>query len=200
MRSITCKKCRRLGQSVCGRENCAIKRKPYPPGIQPKRRTRVSEYGRQLLEKQKLKLLYGVQEKQFRNYFQKASAKRELTGPTLLVLLEQRLDNVIYRLGFGTTRRQARQLVSHGHFTVNDRKVTIPSYQVRPGDIIIPRQGSREIKIFDDLQLRLKKYEPPSWLKLDKEKLEGRVVAMPGGEALQDIPVEIAQIVEFYSR
>lgn len=160
----------------------------------------MSEYGRQLLEKQKLKLLYGVQEKQFRNYFQKASAKQEITGPTLLALLEQRLDNVVYRLGFATTRRQARQLVSHGHISVSGRKVNIPSYQVRAGEIIALREGSREIKVFDELPLRLKKYEPPAWLELDKEKIEGKVIARPSEEILQDIPVEVAQIVEFYSR
>lgn len=197
---ITCKKCRRLGQSVCGRENCAIKRKPYPPGVHGKRRSRMSEYGRQFIEKQKLKLLYGVRENQFRNYFQKASAKQELTGPTLLALLEQRLDNVVYRLGFASTRRQARQMVSHGHFSVNGRKVTIPSYQVHLGDMIGLRQRNREVKLFDDLQIKLKKYEPPAWLELDKEKLEGKIAGIPSKEALIDVPVEVAQIVEFYSR
>ncbi len=199
MKQLTCKKCRRLGQSVCGRSNCALRRKPYPPGVHGKSRSRISEYGRQLIEKQKLKLLYGVQEKQFSNYFERASRKRELTGPTLVSMLEKRLDNVVYRLGFSTSRRQARQLVSHGHFTVNGRRVTIPSYSVEVGDRIAIREGSKGIKVFGELALRLKKYEPPAWLRLDKDSFEGEIVGEPAAEAL-DVPVELGQIVEFYSR
>ena len=197
---ITCKKCRRLGQSVCGRDNCALHRKPNKPGVPSKRRTRISEYGRQLAEKQKLKLIYGLREKQFRNYFNKASKKRGQTGESLMFLLEARLDNVVFRLGLASTRRQARQLVSHGHFTVNGRKVNIPSYSVKQGDVIAIRSFSKDKKSFEDLAVTIKKYDPPVWLKLDRNKFEGEVIASPSKELVGDVPVEIAQIVEFYSR
>jgi len=198
---VTCKTCRRLGQSVCGRENCALKRKPYPPGVHgKKRRRRISEYGKQLAEKQKLKFIYGLREKQFRNYFAKASKTRGLTGEMLLGLLERRLDNVVFRLGFASNRRQARQLVSHGHISVNDRRVTIPSFAVSPGDVIAIRERSRDKKVFEDLVVRTKNFEPPKWLELAKDTLTGTVKALPAGELLEGVPVEVAQIVEFYSR
>lgn len=197
---ITCKTCRRLGQSICGKENCAIKRKSYPPGVHGKRYRRISEYGRQLMEKQKLKLLYGLREKQFRKYFNKASTKGGIVGHTLVSILEMRLDNIVFRLGLASTRRKARQLVSHGHFTVNNRKVTIPSYTPKPGDVIAIREKSRGKKSFEDLAIVLKNHQTPAWLKLDKDKFEGVVVSFPTEEVLKDIPVEIAQIVEYYSR
>lgn len=198
---ITCKTCRRLGQSVCGRENCALKRKPYPPGVHRKsRRQRISEYGKQLAEKQKLKFIYGLRERQFRNYFTKAAKTRGLTGEMLLELLERRLDNVVFRLGFASNRRQARQLVSHGHILVNNRRVTIPSFDVSAGDIIAIREASRNKKVFDDLAVTIKKHQPPGWLELNKDTLTGTVKLLPSGELAAGAPVEIAQIVEFYSR
>lgn len=202
MYKITCKQCRRLGQSICGKENCAIRRKPYRPGQRSRKtRTRISEYGRQLIEKQKLRLLYGLREKQFRNYFTKAAQKKEGTGQALVSLLERRLDNVVFRLGFATTRSHARQMVGHGHFLVNKRKVSIPSYLVKKGDIIAIKESSLdEKKLFEDTRIKLKKYETPSWLELDKEKLEGKVISLPDSEVSQDIPVEITQVVEYYSR
>lgn len=200
MPRITCKTCRRLNQSVCGRENCALKRKPYPPGVHGKRRERKSEYGRQLAEKQKLKLIYGVRERQFQNYFTKASKTKGLTGEMLLGLLERRVDNVVFRLGFAATRRQARQLVSHGHITVNDRRVTIPSFGVSLGDVIAIRPGSRDRKIFEDLAVTIKKHNPPGWLELNKDTLTGLVKLSPSGDLVEGVPVEVAQIVEFYSR
>lgn len=200
MYKVTCKKCRRLGQSVCGKENCAIKRKAYAPGQRGTKYKRTSEYGRQLLEKQKLKLLYGLREKQFRNYFNSALQRKGAAGDVLLSMLEQRLDNVVFRLGFASTRSQARQLVGHGHFTVNKRKVTIPSFSVKPGDVIGIREGSKNKKSFEDLGVTLKNYEPPVWLRLDKEKFEGTIVSTPSEEVTSDIPVEIASIVEYYSR
>lgn len=198
---ITCKTCRRLGQSVCGRENCALKRKPYPPGVHGKgRRRRISEYGKQLAEKQKLKFIYGLREKQFRNYFAKAAKTRGLTGEMLVALLERRLDNVVFRLGFAATRRQARQLVSHGHISVNGRRTTIPSFQVKPGDTIAIREVSRDKKVFGDLAVTIKKHNPPAWLELNKDTFTSTVMSLPAGDELQGVPVEIAQIVEFYSR
>ncbi len=197
---LTCKKCRRLGQSVCGRDNCAIKRKPYPPGPRGKRRKRISEFGYQLIEKQKIKLIYGVREKQFRKYFAQASKKKGRTGQELLSLLERRLDNVVFRLGLATNRTQARQMVGHGHFKVNSRKITIPSYKVEVGDEITIREGSREKDIFKELDIRLKKYDTPVWLELNKKTFSGKMKAEPSKEDLADIPVEVAQVVEFYSR
>ena len=200
MYKITCKKCRRLGQTVCGRDNCAIKRKQSPPGQKGKRFRRVSEYGRQLAEKQKLKIIYGLREKQFRNYFKRSDKSHNPTGQILLSLLERRLDNVVYRLGLASTRSQAKQFVGHGHFTVNGRRVTIPSYAVKVGDIVEIRKGSEQKKIFEDHELKLKKYIPPTWIELDKEALKAKIVALPSEDKLADVPVDLAQIVEYYSR
>jgi small subunit ribosomal protein S4 len=200
MYGIRCKQCRRLGQSVCGRANCALKRRPYRPGVHGKDRQRVSEYGKQLIEKQKLKLLYGLRERQFQNYFKKASQKHGVTTELLLQFLEMRLDNVIYRLRWAPTRTAARQLVTHGHFAVNGRRVTVPSYSVKVGDAISIREGSGKKKVFEDLRTILKKYEPPAWITLDKEALTGSITALPSAEAVGDVPVQMGQIVEFYSR
>jgi small subunit ribosomal protein S4 len=199
MPRITTKHSRRFGLNLREREDKAFQRKPYPPGHHGKRRKRISEYGKQLMEKQKLKIIYGVREQQFRNYFSKASRAGGRTAQELISLLEQRLDNAVYRLGWATTRAQARQMVSHGHITINGRRVTIPSYQLKVGDALAIRAGSREKGMFSDIDIRLKKFEPPSWLELDKKNLTARATRTPDGAAV-DVPVELAQIVEFYSR
>jgi len=158
---------------------------------------KMSNYGIQLREKQRAKFIYGVLEKQFRNTFEKAAKKKGQTGENLLIMLEERLDNVVYRLGFSTTRREARQLVCHGHFTVNGRRVDIPSYQVKPGDIIRVKtssQSSPKFKEIKEMSVGL-----PAWLTADREKLEGKVLADPTREQI-DTPIEEHLIVELYSK
>ncbi|MDO8558094.1 MAG: 30S ribosomal protein S4 [bacterium] len=175
-------------------------RRPYPPGMHGSKRKRPkSEFGTQLLEKQKVKWVYGILERQFRRYVEEATRHKGITGEMLVQRLEHRLDNVIYRTGFAPSRNAARQLVSHGHITVNGKKVSIPSFEVRMGDVVGIRTLSRPKKIFGELTLRLKKYAPPSWLSLDKEKLEGTVSGAP---TIADaaIPADIQKIIEFYSR
>lgn len=192
--------------SVCGREKCAFKRKPYPPGEHGRKRVRrgrlsVSDYGAQLREKQKLKFLYGLREAQFKNYVQEASKSALATTQKLLELLEARLDNVVYRLGFAQTRSLARQLVSHGHITVNGRKVTIPSFLVKLGDKVEIKAQSLSSGVFLDLDLYLKKYSPPSWFSLDKEKKEGEIVSAPdAADPALAQNINVNAIVEFYSR
>ena len=158
---------------------------------------KMSEYGLQLREKQRAKFIYGILEKQFRNTFEKASKKKGITGENLLIMLEERLDNVVYRLGLSTTRRVARQLVVHRHFTVNGKIVNIPSYQVKPGDVIKVReksQSSPKFKEIKEMQVGV-----PAWLSIDREKLEGKVLADPTREEI-DTPIEEHLIVELYSK
>ena len=158
---------------------------------------KMSEYGLQLREKQRAKFIYGILEKQFRNTFEKASKKKGITGENLLIMLEERLDNVVYRLGLSTTRREARQLVVHRHFTVNGKIVNIPSYQVKPGDVIKVReksQSSPKFKEIKEMQVGV-----PAWLSIDREKLEGKVLADPTREEI-DTPIEEDLIVELYSK
>jgi len=158
---------------------------------------KMSEYGLQLREKQRAKFIYGVQEKQFRNTFEKAAKKKGMTGENLLVMLEERLDNVVYRMGLAMTRREARQLVVHSHFTVNGKKVNIPSYQVKPGDVIKVKaksQSSPKFKEIKEMQVGV-----PGWLSVDREKLEGTVMADPTREQI-DTPIEERLIVELYSK
>jgi len=200
MPKIQTKHSRRFGQNLRETEDKYFHRKPYPPGQHGKNKKRVSEYGKQLSEKQKIKVIYGVRERQFRNYFDRAALSGQKTGEELMSLLERRLDNVIYRLGLATTRAQARQIVSHGHITVNGRKVTVPSFQVSISDEISLKERSKSKGMFKELDLRIKKYEPPVWLTLDKSSYKATVKRLPDTHATLDIPVEIAQIVEFYSR
>jgi len=163
------------------------------------RRRRPSDYHRQLREKQKVRRIYGVLERQFRRYFREAERQPGLTGENLLVLLERRLDNVVYRLGFADSRAQARQLVQHGHFTVNGRRTTIPSYLVRPGDVIAVREGSRKRTYFKDRAQVLDAQRAPRWLSLEPETLSARVVGTPE-RADVDIPINEQLVVEYYSR
>ncbi len=202
MRSATtCKVCRRIGVSVCGKEKCAIKRKPYPPGIHGKSfRRGASEYGLQLKEKQKVKFTYGLREKQFRNYVDHAINQKVMrAGEAILASLESRLDNVVYRLGFSGNRAGARQMVSHGHIVVNGRKVSIPSYKVKVGDQISIRPQSAGKGLFSNLDISIKKYTPPVWLEIDKEKKVGKVLTNPSAEGAEK-GYNINAIVEYYSR
>lgn len=177
-------------------------KRPYPPGQKRKRRTRApSEYAQQLREKQKLKNWYGLRERQFKKYILEVLDRRgrEDAKSSLIKKLESRLDNVIFRLGLTGSRSQARQLVSHGHFRINSRKVNYPSYQVKKGDVIDISQSSFKKIFFKNLKMKLKKYQPPSWLKLNVEKLEGKVIGQPSLEETVP-PAEISAIFEFYSR
>ena len=193
--------CRRLGMSVCGREKCALKRKPYPPGIHGKSfRRGLSEFGQQLKEKQKVKFLYGLRETQFRNYIDKAVAQRAIpSGEAIIRNLEMRLDNVIYRLGLAPTRAAARQMVNHGHILVNEKRVNIPSYKLKVGDAVAIRPGSAQKGVFMNLAILVKKYAPPEWLELDKANYTGKVIAYPSAENLIR-SYNLSSIVEYYSR
>ncbi len=196
----TCKMCRREGVSLCGRERCAAKRRNYPPGVHgPGRRARLSPYGIQLREKQKAKRFYNIMEKQFRNYFEKASKNKGNTGEILVRLLEERLDNVIYRLGFAKTRRQARQMVNHGFFLINGKKVDIPSYQIKVGDEITIRENKTDKGLFQDLKERLAKHQAPGWMHLDAGAPGGKITSHPEGDDLKQV-FDPKLIVEFYSR
>jgi small subunit ribosomal protein S4 len=186
----------------CFTPKCAIERRNYPPGMHGRRtqfRRRVSDYGLQLREKQKAKRIYGVMERQFRRYFQQALKHKGMTGANLLQTLERRLDNVVYRLGLADSRAQARQLVTHGHITVNGRKMDIPSYLVRAGDVIGVRERSRRNAHFRNLADKLDPANVPPWLQLDPEALEGRVLSLPQRDQI-DEPINEQLIVEFYSR
>lgn len=201
MYGITCKKCRRLGYKICDSAKCGSVRKPYPPGQHGKNiRRRLSEFGGQLSEKQKVKFMYGIREKQFKKYFDFASKKRGVTPRIMMELLETRLDNVVFRMGLSPSRRASRQLVSHGHITVNGHKVYSPSYSVKPGDQIEIRDSSKAKKVFADTRTILKKFNPPKWLELDKEKLSAKITTLPDQEFLSELPVEISKVIAYYSR
>lgn len=181
-------------------QKSAFLRKPYPPGIRGKRRKRaISDYGIRLNEKQKVRYTYGLTEKQLRRYFKQAQKFKGDTGLRIIQKLEQRLDNVIYRLGLAPSRAAARQMVSHGHFTVNGRRITIPSQEVKIGDIIGVRQGSRKIIPLKNIANQLKKKEIPNWLEFDREKLIAKVKALPDPQEIVT-PFNMQYIVEFYSR
>lgn len=201
-----CRQCRREGEKLflkgdrCYSEKCAVERKPNPPGASARRRRqKQSEYGLQLREKQKTRKIYGVMEKQFRNYFGKADRQQGITGTNLLVLLERRLDNIVYRLGFASSRAEARQLVNHGHFTINGKKATIPSMLVRVGDIIQVKEGSKDSNKFQEIKDQAAYKTPPEWLSVDVENLSGSVLAYPLREQI-DTTVNEQLIIELYSR
>lgn len=201
MYEITCKKCRRLGFKVCDSAKCAMVRKPYPPGQHGKTsKKRPTEFGIQLAEKQKMKMIYGVREKQFKRYFDLATKKSGVTPEILVEMLERRLDNVIFRLGLASTRNASRQLVSHGHILVNGRKVNSPSFSVSAGDAIDIKESSKAKKIFADTRTILKKFQTPKWLEIDKEKLSSKVIGLPDKEITSSIPVNVSKVLEFYSR
>ena len=200
-----CRICRREGQKLflkgsrCYSDKCSIVRRNYAPGEHGQGKKKLSEYGTQLREKQKTKSFYGVGEKQFRKYFEMAENKKGITGEVLLQILESRLDNVIYRLGFGTSRAQARQLVNHGHFEVNGKKVNIPSYLVKPGDVIAVREIKKDSKIIKE-NAEVNSSKPiPEWLEKDNDKLNAKVIRLASREDV-DLPVEEHLIVELYSK
>lgn len=201
-----CRLCRREGQKLflkgdrCYTDKCAVDRRPTPPGDHGGGRgKKASEYGLQLREKQKARRYYGVLERQFAKYFEMASKRKGMTGENLLSILETRLDNVVYRLGFAMSRAEARQLVRHAHFTVNGKKVNIPSYLVKPGDAVSLREGSRSIdKIKASLETNASRV-PPKWLDFDRNNLEAKVLAHPLREDI-DLPIEEHLIVELYSK
>jgi len=183
----------------CFKEKCAVERRSYAPGEHGKRRIKMQPYGLQLREKQKVRRVYGVLEKQFRRYFAEAARQRGVTGENLLRLLEQRLDNVVYSLGFASSRAQARQLVRHGHVQVNGRKVSIPSFQVKVGMEIALREKTRaNVQVADALDTAQGRGVPP-WLELDVENFRGKVVALPTREDIR-LPIQEQLIVELYSR
>ena len=209
MLNAKCKICRRLGVKLflkgekCLSPKCPMVKKAYPPGQKGKRRVKsLSEYGKELREKQKLKNWYNLKERQFRKYVKEALEKRrkmEDAGTVLIKTLESRLDNVVFRLGFASSRRLAKQLISHRHFLVNDKVINIPSYLVKKGDKIKIRPTSCKKTVFQNLSTLLKKYETPAWLELNIEKLEGKITGKPSLEEVAP-PVEISSIFEYYSR
>jgi small subunit ribosomal protein S4 len=202
-RGPVCKLCRREGMKLflkgerCLTEKCAIERRSYPPGEHGRGRIKQSEYLLQLREKQKARRYYGLLEQQFRNYYEKAARGSGITGETLLRMLETRLDNVVYRLGFAASRAQARQLVRHGHFEVNGRRVNIPSYQVKPGGIIHMKSGSSAEQVIRDATDLTASVAP--WLEADHDNLTGRVLKWPERAEI-DTPVQESLIVELYSK
>ena len=199
----SCRLCRREGQKLflkgerCYSGKCALEKRNYAPGQHGQGRKKVSNYGLQLREKQKTKRFYGLQETQFRNYFVKASSKRGITGETLLVMLETRLDNTVFRMGFASSRKEARQRVLHGHFTVNGKKVDIPSYSVKAGDVIKVKEKSTSSPKFKEIKEMT--ISTPAWISIDTEKLEGKVLSLPD-RSMIDTPVEEQLIVELYSK
>ena len=200
-----CRICRREGQKLflkgerCYTDKCSLTRRSYAPGQHGQKKKKLSEYGTQLREKQKTKAFYGVGERQFRRYFEIAEGKKGITGEVLLQLLESRLDNVVYRLGYGSSRAQARMLVTHGHFEVNGQKVDIPSYQVKAGDEIKVREIRKDSKIIKENVEANSARPVPTWLEKDEKNLSGKVIRLATREDI-DIPVEEHLIVELYSK
>lgn len=200
-----CRLCRRENDKLflkgdrCYTDKCGIERRKYAPGLHGQRRKKLSDYGIQLREKQKVKQVYSVLERQFKKYFYMADKMKGVTGSNLLQLLECRLDNVVYRLGFASNRRQARQLVAHGHFTVNGRRVTIPSYLVSVGDSISPVESSNKLLVIQDSVTKAEHRGFPSWVEMDVDKLKGKILHLPSREEIA-LPVQEQLIVELYSK
>ena len=200
-----CRLCRREGIKLflkgdrCYSDKCGVERRPFPPGQAGKKRPRDSEYRVQLREKQKAKRTYGVLEKQFRTYYTIASRQQGKSGENLLRLLESRLDNVVYRLGFAASRDEARQTVRHNHIMVNDKRVNIPSYRVRPGDVVSVAPKAKDLTVVKAAIISSARIEVPAWLQVDVEKLQGKVLALPTRDQI-DLPVREQLIVELYSK
>lgn len=202
-----CRQCRREGTKLylkgdkCYSDKCAFTRRGYAPGQhgQGQARKKVSEYGIQLREKQKARRIYGILEAQFRKYFEKADRQKGITGENLLIMLERRLDNVVFRLGFAESRTQARQLIRHGHFTVDGQRVDIPSYMVKAGNVIGIKDASKESPIFKEIIAGVANKTVPAWLELSVQDLTGKVGRYPTREEI-DIPIQEHFIVELYSR
>jgi len=198
-----CKLCRREAQKLflkgdrCYSQKCALERRAYPPGQHGQGRKKTSDYGLQLREKQKAKRFYGMLEKQFHITFEKAAKKKGITGDNLLVLLETRLDNVVFRMGFASSRKEARQLVNHGHFTINGKKADIPSMNVVPGSVVAVRKRSHKSPKFEEIKEM--QISVPAWISVDVSKLEGTVISLPRREEI-DTPIAEHLIVELYSK
>jgi len=200
-----CRLCRREGLKLflkgerCYTDKCAIERRNYPPGQHGQGRSKFSEYATQLREKQKVKRMYGLMERQFRRYFHLAERARGITGETLLQLLEQRFDNMIYRMGFSTSRAEARQFVRHGHFLVDGRKVDIPSYLLRPGQVVSVRERSRTVARIVEAMAQAERRGVPDWLEVEREAFTARVKALPTRNDLT-MPINEKLVVELYSK
>ena len=200
-----CRLCRREGLKLflkgsrCYTKKCSFERRPSPPGQHAVRRRKVGEYGLQLREKQKVRRVYGILERQFRNYYRVASTQSGVTGEALLRTLELRLDNVVFRMGFATSRAQARQLVGHGHFAVNGRPTNIPSFQLKPGDKVEVRESRRSREPFKLAKETLKNHQAPEWLSIDAATLAGTVADFPRRDQM---PLDLNEqlVVEYYSR
>ena len=199
----SCRQCRREGCKLflkgdrCTSKKCAFERRQSLPGQHGAARKRVTEYGLQLREKQKVKRAYGILEKQFRKYYEEAERMKGVTGENMLSLIERRLDNVVYRMGIGASRSECRQIVNHGHITVNGKRVNVPSYIVKPGDVIAIKENKKDLQMFKDLKGM--KIIIPKWLEFNSEKLEGKILANPSREDI-DLNIKEHLIIELYSR
>jgi small subunit ribosomal protein S4 len=204
-RDALCRLCRRESEKLflkgdrCYTDKCAVERRKYPPGQHGQRRRKLSDYALQLREKQKAKETYGVLEKQFKKYYFIADKKKGVTGSILLQLLERRLDNIVYRLGLASNRRQARQLVLHGHVTVNDRRVNIPSCLIRTSDLVGLKETSKKIPIIEENVSKMEHRGLPSWLEMDVNILKGKVLHYPSRDEIE-LPVQEQLIIELYSK
>ncbi len=204
-RGSVCRQCRRENMKLflkgdrCFSDKCSFDRRGFPPGEHGQKRSKQSDYGIQLREKQKVRRIYGVSEKQFRIAFKKADRQKGITGTNLLSLLETRLDNTVFRLGFVNSRNQGRHFVRHNHFTVNGKKVNIPSYQVKKGDVIELREKSKAIQAITDSLEAIVRRGVPQWLEIDKEKFKGEVKGVPAREDIT-LPIQEQLIVELYSK
>lgn len=193
------KKARRFGMAFTAKDAKILQKRGFPPGQHGQNRARVSEYGTQLREKQKMKINYGIQERQFRSYFEKSLKQSGVTGENLLRFLERRLDNVVYRLGFADSRAQARQLVSHGFFEVNGKKADIPSYLLKVGDVVKIKDNKRKSKNILVLSEKIKAFTTQDWLELDKSQLSGKIISLPTQDLVANT-INTQLIVEHYSR
>jgi len=204
-RDALCRLCRRESEKLflkgdrCLTDKCGVERRKYSPGQHGQRRKKLSDYALQLREKQKAKETYGVLEKQFRRYYHMADKKQGMTGSNLLQLLERRLDNIVYRLGLAANRRQARQIVLHGHVTVNDRRVNIPSCLIRTGDVIGLKAASKKLAIIEENVAKIEHRGLPTWVEMDTGNLKGKVTHYPSRDEI-DLPVQEQLIVELYSK
>ncbi|MFA4973583.1 MAG: 30S ribosomal protein S4 [bacterium] len=204
-RESYCSRCRSGGMKLflkgdrCFADKCSFERRQYAPGQHGQARRKLSDYGTQLREKQRAKQMYGVLEKQFRRYFKMADRMKGVTGDNLLILLERRLDNMVYRMGFARSRNQARQLVCHGHFSINGRTVNVPSYLVRQGDAVVVREKSRKVAAIVEAMESVERRGLPEWLMLEKDKFQAKVMAYPAREQLT-MPIQEQLIVELYSK
>lgn len=200
-----CRLCRREGEKLflkgnrCVTEKCAIERRKYAPGQHGQNRGKLSDYGTQLREKQKVRRIYGIMERQFRTYFEKAAKSKGITGEVLLQLLERRLDNIVYRLGFAINRREARQLVRHNHFLVNGVRVNIPSYLIKSGDVVEVREDSKGLSAISESLSITEQRGFPNWIEVDIQNMKGKVLRIPSREEIA-LPVQEQLIVELYSK